>query len=106
LAAYAQARRHLVDELGIEPSARLRDLERAILQHDPALAVEAAPAPAAEPVEEPEPAATALRTFLVAHVHGYARYTRERGDEAGSALARTLVGAARGIATESGGSFV
>jgi len=40
LAAYAQARRYLVDELGIEPSARLRDLERAILQHDPALTLD------------------------------------------------------------------
>jgi DNA-binding SARP family transcriptional activator len=104
LAAYAQARRHLVEELGIEPSARLRDLERAILQHDPALALE--PAPASEPVEDPEPAETALRTFLLAHVNGYARYTRERGDEAGSALARAFIGVARSVATESGGSFV
>jgi DNA-binding SARP family transcriptional activator len=77
LAAYAQARRHLVEELGIEPSARLRDLERAILQHDPALALEPGPGPASEPLEEPEPAAAALRTFLIAHVNGYARYTRE-----------------------------
>jgi DNA-binding SARP family transcriptional activator len=106
LAAYAQARRHLVEQLGIEPSARLRDLERAILQHDPALALEPAPGSAAEPVEEPEAAATALRTFLVAHVNGYARYTRERGDEAGSALARAFVGIVRSVATESGGSFV
>jgi DNA-binding SARP family transcriptional activator len=104
LAAYAQARRHLVEELGIEPSARLRDLERAILQHDPALALE--PTSASEPVEEPEPGATALRTFLLAHVNGYARYTRERGDEVGSALARTFVGVARSVATECGGSFV
>jgi DNA-binding SARP family transcriptional activator len=104
LAAYAQARRHLVEQLGIEPSARLRDLERAILQHDPALALE--PAPASEPAEEPEPGATALRTFLLAHVNGYARYTRERGDGAGSALARTFVGVARSVATECGGSFV
>jgi predicted ATPase/DNA-binding SARP family transcriptional activator len=37
LAAYADARRILVEELGIEPSPQLRDLERAILQQDPAL---------------------------------------------------------------------
>jgi DNA-binding SARP family transcriptional activator len=103
LAAYAQARRHLVEQLGIEPSARLRDLERAILQHDPVLALEPAPASQAE---EPEPGATALRTFLLAHVNGYARYTRERGDGAGSELARTFVGVARSVATECGGSFV
>ena len=107
LAAYAQARRHLVEELGIEPSARLKGLERAILQHDPALSPpDAGTAPAGEPVEEPEPSATGLRTFLVAHVEGHARYTRERGDEAGSALARTFGGIARSTVTELGGTLV
>ena len=38
LAAYRAGRRLLVDELGIEPSPELQDLERAILRHDPALA--------------------------------------------------------------------
>jgi len=103
LAVYAGARRYLVEELGIEPSARLRDLERAILQHDPALTLE----PAADgPDEEPEPATTGLRTFLIARVIGYARYTRERGDEAGSALARTFADAARSAAVEYGGDLV
>lgn len=37
LAAYQRARRCLVDELGIEPNPALRDLEAAILAHDPAL---------------------------------------------------------------------
>ena len=37
LAAYQTARRVLVDELGIEPSAALQELERAILRQDPAL---------------------------------------------------------------------
>jgi hypothetical protein len=37
LAGYKQARRALVDELGIEPSPQLQRLERAILTHDPAL---------------------------------------------------------------------
>ena len=37
LGAYQDARRALVDELGIEPSPALRDLERAILAQDPAL---------------------------------------------------------------------
>jgi DNA-binding SARP family transcriptional activator len=48
LQAYQDARRALLDELGIEPSERLRELERAILAHDPALAT-----PAAEPVRPP-----------------------------------------------------
>ena len=38
LQAYQDARRTLVDELGIEPGERLRELERAILAQDPALA--------------------------------------------------------------------
>jgi len=48
LEAYRDTRRMLDDELGLEPSPALRELERAILRHDPALepAVAAtAPAP-------------------------------------------------------------
>jgi DNA-binding SARP family transcriptional activator len=41
LDAYQDARRTLVDELGIEPSPALHELERAILRHDPALAADA-----------------------------------------------------------------
>lgn len=37
LSAHADARRMLVDELGIEPSEALQRLQRAILRHDPAL---------------------------------------------------------------------
>jgi DNA-binding SARP family transcriptional activator len=44
LDAYQDARRALVDELGIDPSPALQDLERAILRQDPALDLEA-PAP-------------------------------------------------------------
>jgi predicted ATPase/DNA-binding SARP family transcriptional activator len=36
---FAATRRHLDDELGLEPGAELRDLQRRILQHDPTLAV-------------------------------------------------------------------
>jgi DNA-binding SARP family transcriptional activator/DNA-binding beta-propeller fold protein YncE len=45
LAAYQDARRVLVDELGLEPSAELQHLERAILTHDPALEAPAPPKP-------------------------------------------------------------
>jgi DNA-binding SARP family transcriptional activator/sugar lactone lactonase YvrE len=37
LKRYQQARRYLVDQLGIEPGPALSELERAILAHDPAL---------------------------------------------------------------------
>jgi DNA-binding SARP family transcriptional activator len=48
LQAYQDARRTLVDELGIEPGERLRELERAILAQDPSLHLPAAAEPAAE----------------------------------------------------------
>jgi predicted ATPase/DNA-binding SARP family transcriptional activator len=47
LAAYQAARGTLVDELGIEPSGELRELEQRILQRDPSLSPLVAPAPAA-----------------------------------------------------------
>src|SRR5215208_870830 len=51
LQAYQDARRKLVDELGIEPGGRLRELEQAILAQDPSLAT-----PVLEPIEvQPEP---------------------------------------------------
>ena len=37
LACYRQARETLVEELGIEPGSTLRELEQAILRHDPSL---------------------------------------------------------------------
>jgi DNA-binding SARP family transcriptional activator len=48
LQAYQDTRTKLVADLGIEPGERLRDLERAVLAQDPALA-----APVTEPVELP-----------------------------------------------------
>ena len=47
LQAYQDARRTLVEELGIEPGERLRELERAILAQDPGLHLAAAQEPAA-----------------------------------------------------------
>ena len=43
LQTYQDARTTLVEELGIEPGERLRDLERAVLAQDPALALDASP---------------------------------------------------------------
>lgn len=39
LAECRRARRFLIDELGIEPGAELRELERSVLQQDPAIAL-------------------------------------------------------------------
>jgi DNA-binding SARP family transcriptional activator/streptogramin lyase len=49
LAAYRQARRALADELGLEPSPQLRELEAAILAHDPEIEAPPAYARAARP---------------------------------------------------------
>ena len=57
LDAYQDARRALVDGLGIDPSTALQELERAILRQDPSLTVEP-PAPAVP--------TTAERSILVA----------------------------------------
>ncbi len=43
LEAFQQARRMLVDELAVQPSEALRDLEQAILRQDPSLKPESAP---------------------------------------------------------------
>lgn len=42
LAAFQQARRVLVEELGLDPSPELQELERAILRQEPSLTVESA----------------------------------------------------------------
>jgi DNA-binding SARP family transcriptional activator len=62
LDAYKDARRALVDELGIEPSGALQELERAILRQDPALDGDAT----APPVAVGE---VAERSILVAITH-------------------------------------
>jgi predicted ATPase/DNA-binding SARP family transcriptional activator len=69
LAAYHAARRTLVDELGLEPSAELRELEAAIVRQDPALTVEPAELRARRHLPAP---ATALigRRHEVAQVCG------------------------------------
>jgi eukaryotic-like serine/threonine-protein kinase len=60
LRAYQDARRTLVEELGIEPGEPLRQLERAILAQDPELRLAAAQEPAAA-----EPVAEAARSVFV-----------------------------------------
>jgi DNA-binding SARP family transcriptional activator/DNA-binding beta-propeller fold protein YncE len=52
LEAYRDARRALLDELGVEPGPALRQLEQAILRQDPALG---------EPAPPPAPIATRIR---------------------------------------------
>jgi DNA-binding SARP family transcriptional activator len=82
LAAYQDARRVLVDQLGIEPSTALQELERAILRQEPAL-----------DVEHPAPGSvgdTAERSILVA-------ITDETRVDALLAVAEPLVGHPRRV---------
>ena len=75
LDAYKEARRALVDELGIEPGAELRDLEQAILRQEPELNL-----PATVPASSGE---AAERSILVV-------ITKETGLDALLAVAEPL----------------
>ena len=72
LQAYQNARRRLVEDLGIEPGAQLRELEQSVLAQDPALALPVAAVPEPElpmpPAEEhpaPQPAPSARRLVSI-----------------------------------------
>jgi DNA-binding SARP family transcriptional activator len=67
LEVYQQARRTLVEELGIDPSPTLHNLERRILVHDPDLDLAPPAAAPAQPVREPPE-----RSILVVPWHGAA----------------------------------
>ena len=55
LETYQETRRMLDEELGLEPSPALRELERGILRHDPALALDADRDAAAAPARDRRP---------------------------------------------------
>jgi DNA-binding SARP family transcriptional activator len=71
LEAYQDARRALVEELGIDPSPALQRLERSILNHDPSLDLEAPARPALP---------TGTVTLLFTDIEGSTRLLHELGD--------------------------
>ncbi|WP_037859375.1 AfsR/SARP family transcriptional regulator [Streptomyces sp. NRRL S-340] len=94
LAVYADTRRLLADELGVDPRPELRALQRRILQADPALAEPSAPAPepAAAPVRPAQLPAT------VPDFTGRAAFVSELSDMLASAEGRVMaVSALAGI---------
>ncbi len=72
LQAYQDARRMLVEELGIEPGERLRELERGILAQDPGLATRVTTAAEAEVEAESVPSElpTGVVTFVLTDIEG------------------------------------
>jgi DNA-binding SARP family transcriptional activator len=62
LQAYRDGRRLLADELGLEPSPELRELERSILRHDPGLS----PPPGPPPPPPAPPGGRSRRVLLAA----------------------------------------
>jgi DNA-binding SARP family transcriptional activator len=83
LQAYHDARRSLIEGLGIEPSERLRELERAILAQDPALAV--------RPVEAAELPPELDTDTLLAGRDGELDYLREQWDRARRGAGRLVL---------------
>jgi DNA-binding SARP family transcriptional activator/predicted negative regulator of RcsB-dependent stress response len=94
LAVYADTRRLLADELGVDPRPGLKELQQRILQADPGLAEPSAPVaePAAAPVRPAQLPAT------VPDFTGRASFVSELGDVLASAEGRVMaVSAVAGI---------
>ncbi|MFF1484530.1 BTAD domain-containing putative transcriptional regulator [Streptomyces sp. NPDC058319] len=94
LAVYADTRRLLADELGVDPRPELRELQQRILRADPALAEPSAPAP--------EPVAAQVRPAqlpaTVPDFTGRASFVTELSDMLASAEGRVMaVSALAGI---------
>ncbi|HEU5477140.1 MAG TPA: BTAD domain-containing putative transcriptional regulator [Gaiellaceae bacterium] len=66
LEVYRDARRILVEELGLEPSPALQELERAILRQDPSLAAPEAPTRSTRPLPAPPTPLVGRRLELAA----------------------------------------
>jgi predicted ATPase/DNA-binding SARP family transcriptional activator len=87
LSAYQQVRRHLVDELGIEPGPELADLEHRILDHDLTLAFSArAWGTADHAIGTPMP--SGLVTFVITDIEGSTRLLRRLEERYDAVLAR------------------
>ena len=110
LEVYRDARRSLVEELGIDPSPALQQLEQAILRQEVPPAASRPPPPAGG-TRDPAPAVVAdapagegresrgadLRTFLIADIRGYTRFSQDHGDGAASRLAHRFADIVREV---------
>jgi DNA-binding SARP family transcriptional activator/class 3 adenylate cyclase len=119
LEVYRDARRSLVEELGIDPSPALQQLEQAILRQEVPPAASRPPPPAGG-TRDPAPAVVAdaptgegresrgadLRTFLIADIRGYTRFTQAHGDEEAGELVARFAALAREAVTAMGGEVI
>jgi predicted ATPase/DNA-binding SARP family transcriptional activator/tetratricopeptide (TPR) repeat protein len=82
LAAYRKAREHLVEQLGVEPGPRLRELERLILDQDEQLSVRAPSTGASSGIP------TGTVTFGFSDIEGSARLWASHRQQTAQAIAR------------------
>jgi class 3 adenylate cyclase len=111
LAAYQDARRALVEELGLEPGRALQDLEQAVLRHDPALDAElrapTRPLPAVVPSPPPPPATVPerkLATVLFVDLVGSTRLGEQDPERTRALLERYYEAVAKEI-EDAGGTL-
>jgi class 3 adenylate cyclase len=106
LRAFQQLRQTLGEQLGIEPSEGLRQLETAVLRHDPQLDWRPADRPARSESEGPKNAAGGVVTFLFTDVVGSTELLGELGEEAAERLRQSHFGALRAAIDAYGGDEV
>ena len=87
LDAYQQVRRHLIDELGIEPGPELSELEHRILDHDPALRLSPRVLGTADRAPD-SPMPSGLVTFVITDIEGSTRLLRQLEERYDPVLAR------------------
>jgi DNA-binding SARP family transcriptional activator len=100
LAVYQDARQVLVDELGIEPGAGLRDLHQRILAADPALALAEPPPTASGPgpaVPRELPAGVRHFTGRADELEVLARLLKQPGEEAPGTVVISAIGGTAGV---------
>jgi DNA-binding SARP family transcriptional activator len=103
LAAYRDARRALVDELGIEPGRALQELESAILRQDLSLEPPSGPAAEAPAPDEAPSEERKLVTVLVADVAASPALSEARDPERAGALLERVVETITAEIDEAGG---
>jgi DNA-binding SARP family transcriptional activator len=104
LQVYQDARRQLVEELGIEPGERLRELERAILAQDPALAATVAEAPPPAPAVVAEEPTRRLVSVVVADIAGAAALAERLDPESMHGLLDRYADACAAVIERHGGT--